>query len=72
MNTNVEQKIFTYIATLEKTNEELLNTLKKCVEVLTGFSSFVPDPHGWQEMLDAFRQTIKVGEKILGEKPTLH
>ena len=72
MSTNVEQKIFTYIVTLEKTNEELLNTLKKCVELLTKLTPSVPDPHGWQEMLDTFQKTIKLGEKIVKRESTLH
>jgi len=71
LSTEVEQKIFTYIITLEKTNEELLNTLKKCVELLTKFTPSAPDPHGWQEMLDTFQETIKVGERIVGRKSTL-
>jgi hypothetical protein len=46
------QKLFEYVAALENTNEELVKTLKKCVEVLTEFKSSVPNPEGWQEMLD--------------------
>jgi hypothetical protein len=65
------KKLFEYIALLEKTSEELVNTLKKCVELLTQFKSSVPDPQGWQEMLNVFEETIKVGERIVGEK-TLH
>jgi hypothetical protein len=38
------QKLFEYIAALENTNEELVKTLKKCVEVLTEFKSSVPNP----------------------------
>ena len=68
---NIEQKIFNYIAALENTNEELLNSLKKCVEVLTQFKSWVPDPYGFQEMLNLFHETIKMGERTIEEK-TLH
>jgi len=67
----LDQKIFNYIALLEKTNEELVKTLKKCVELLTEFKSSVPDPQSWQEMLDVFQETIRVGERIVGGK-TLH
>jgi hypothetical protein len=66
------QKLFEYIALLENANEELVKTLKKCVELLTELKSSVPDPWGWQEMLDVFQETIKVGERVVGEKPTLH
>lgn len=66
------QELFDYIATLEDTNEELVKTLKKCVQLLTEFKPSVPDPKGWQEMLDVFQETIKVGKRIVGKKPTLH
>jgi len=65
------QKLFNYISLLEKTNEELVKTLKKCVELLTEFKSSVPDPQSWQEMLDVFQEAIKVGERIVGGK-TVH
>ena len=71
MSKDPTQKLFEYIAALENTNEEFVKTLKKCVEVLTEFKSSVPNPEGWQEMLDVFQETIKVGERIVGEK-TLH
>lgn len=71
MNEELDQKIFNYIALLEKTNGELVKTLKKCVELLTEFKSSVPDPQSWQEMLDVFQEAIKVGETIVGEE-TLH
>ena len=72
MSQEIEQKIFDYISLLENTNEQLVKTLKKCVELLTEFKSSVPDPKSWQEMLDVFQKTIKVGERIVGKKPTLH
>ncbi len=71
MSKDPAQELFEYIAALENANEELVNTLKKCVEVLTQFKSSVPNPEGWQEMLDIFQKTIKAGERIVGEK-TLH
>ncbi len=63
-----EQKIFNYIAALENTNEELLNTLKKCVEVLTQFKPHIADQQGFQEMLNLFHEAIKVGERTVEEK----
>jgi len=65
------QKLFDYIALLENSNEELFKTLKKCVGLLTEFKTSVPDTKGWQEMLDLFQETIRVGERIVGEK-TIH
>jgi hypothetical protein len=56
---------------LEKTNEELVKTLKRCVELLTQFKSSVPDPQKWQQMLDVFQETIRVAESTV-EKKTIH
>ena len=72
MSEDPTQKLFEYIATLEDTNQELVKTLRKCVELLAQFKSSVPDQKGWQEMLDVFQETIKVGKRIVGKKPTLH
>ena len=72
MSEDPTKKLFEYILLLENTNQELVKTLKKCVELLAQFKSSVPDPKGWQEMLDVFQETIKVGERIVGKKPTLH
>ena len=65
---NIEQTIFNDITALENTNEELLNALKKCVEVLTHFKPHVADQQGYQEMLNLFHETIKVGERTVEEK----
>ena len=65
---NIEQKIFNYITALESTNEELLTALKKCVEVLTQFKPHIADQQGFQEMLNLFHETIKVGERTVEEK----
>lgn len=68
MSKDTTQKVFNYIATLEDTNEELLKTLKYCVAVLTEIKPSAPNPQRWQEMLNTFQETIKVGERIVGEK----
>lgn len=68
MSKDQTQKVLDYIATLEDTNEELLKSLKYCVKILTEIKPSVPDPERWQEMLNTFQETIKVGERIVGEK----
>ena len=68
MSKDPTQKLFYYVILLEKTNKELVKTLKKCVEILTHFKPSVPDPQGWQEMLDVFQETIRGGEKVVGGK----
>ena len=72
MSENPTQKLFEYISLLENVNEQLVNTLKRCIEVLTELKSSVPDPDGWQDMLNTFKEATKVGERITGKKPTLH
>jgi len=72
LSENPTQKLFEYISLLENVNEQLVNTLKRCIELLRELKSSVPDPDGWQDMLNTFRETIKVGERIVGKKPTLH
>ena len=71
MSQDQTEKVLNYIAALEDVNGQLLNSLKKCVEILTEFKDYVPDPDGWQEMLDLFEETIKSGERVIEDK-TLH
>jgi len=52
MDKEAEQKMLEYIVALEKTNVELVKTLKYCVEVLIQFKDILCDPKGWQVMLD--------------------
>ena len=68
MSEDPTQKISHYISTLEDTNEELLKTLKYSVKVLTAIKPSAPNPKRWQEMLDTFQKTIKVGERIVGKR----
>ena len=68
MSKDPTQKVFNYIATLEDFNKELLKSLKYSVKVLTAIKPSAPNPKSWQEMLDTFQETIKVGERIVGEK----
>ena len=72
MNEYPTQKISHYISTLEDINEELLKSLKYSVKVLKAIKPSAPNPQRWQEMLDTFNETIKVGDRIVGKKPTLH
>ena len=68
MSEDSTQKISHYISILEDINEELLKSLKYSVKVLKAIKPSVPNPQRWQEMLDTFNETIKVGERIVGEK----
>jgi hypothetical protein len=68
LENKLNQKVFNYITTLEDTNEELLKSLKYSVAILKKLKAAVPNPKKWQKMLDTFNETIKVGERIVGEK----
>jgi hypothetical protein len=71
MNQDQQQKMFEYIDALEKTNKQLVISLKACVELLTAMQPDVPDQEKWQSMLKEFEKIITVGEKIV-EKKTYH
>jgi hypothetical protein len=65
------QNMLNYVESLESLNDQLLFTLKKCVQVMIPFKELALDPDGWQEMLDVFEATIREGERVALEK-TLH
>ena len=71
MTKDATQKLFEYISLLETVNEQIVYTLKRCIELLTEFTPSVPDQKGWQEMLDMFQEVITVAGKTL-EKKTIH
>jgi hypothetical protein len=68
LETKLNQKVFDYITTLENTNEVLIKTLKYCVAILTEIKLSAHNPKEWQQMLNRFQETIKLGEKIISEK----
>ncbi|MBW1722069.1 MAG: hypothetical protein JRH13_14205 [Deltaproteobacteria bacterium] len=58
------QDLYDYLAELGRTYDELMDTLKLCVELLSGFKPMMPDPERWQAMLDMLEGKIKIGEKM--------
>ena len=68
METELNQKVYDYITTLEKTNEVLIKTLKYCVAILSEIKPSSQDPKEWQQMLNRFQETINLGEKIISDK----
>jgi hypothetical protein len=68
LENKLNQKVYDYITTLEKTNEVLIKTLKYCVAVLAEIKPPAQDPKEWQQMLNRFQETINLGEKIMSEK----
>ena len=68
MENKLNQKVYDYITTLEKTNEVLIKTLKYCVAILAESKPSSQDPKEWQQMLNRFQETINLGEKIVSDK----
>ena len=66
-----DEKMWAYVAALESINHSLLNALSQCVRVMATLKDTVPDPEGWQNMLDTFEDLIKAGEET-SLKKTLH
>jgi len=71
MNQDQQRKMYEYIDALEKTNKQLVISLKLCVELLSTMRPDVPEQEKWQSMLKEFGKIITVGEKIV-EKKTYH
>lgn len=71
MDKEAEQKMLEYMVALEKTNEQLVKSLKLCVEVLTAMQPNVPDQNKWQGMLQEFEKIIAISEKVV-DKKTIH
>jgi len=71
MDKEAEQKMLEYIVALEKTNKQLVTSLKLCVELLSTLQPEVPDQQKWQSMLKEFEKIIEVGEKLV-DKRTFH
>ena len=69
MEDELREKVFDYIATLERTNAELVKTLELCVDALSKFESSAPDREGFQELMDTFHKTIKGAVKTSEQKP---
>ena len=68
MNEPMEQRVIDYLRALEKVNEELINSLRRCIRILTQFKQMVDEPREWQNMLCTFQETIEVAEKTIEEK----
>ena len=71
MDKEAEQKMLEYIVALEKTNKQLVASLKLCLELLSTLQPEVPDQQKWQSMLKEFEKIIEVGEKLV-DKRTFH
>jgi len=52
------QELWDYVHAVEGVNVELVNALKQPIRLLEQFVDSVPDPVGWEKMLDDFRNVL--------------
>jgi hypothetical protein len=69
MDKDLEQKMFNYIDALEQVNEQLLFSLKKCVELLSRLQPTEANQKKWKSMLEDIEGIIRVGERISQQRP---
>ncbi len=69
MEKDHEQKMMNYIDALEQVNEQLLFSLKKCVELLARLQPTEADQKKWKTMLEDIEGIIRVGERISQQRP---
>jgi hypothetical protein len=68
MKKEEEERIVAYVEALEEVNEQLLATLKKCLQMLAHFSPPLEDQDKWQGILDDFEGILKSSERIKMER----
>ena len=72
MNDDSERKkLYAYLEALEGVNQELVNALKRCLQVLAQMEKAVPDRTGGQDILEDISKIIRTGESLY-EKKVIH
>ena len=66
-----EEKLLKYLEALEGVNYQLLNALKRCVELLSQVQPPAPERNRWQGILDDLQGIIQSAEKVYTDK-TVH
>ncbi len=69
MDKDLEEKITNYIDALEKTIDQLVFSLKSCVELISHLKPIEADQEKWKSMLDDLEGIIRVGERISEQNP---
>ena len=64
MTEKEKQEIYDYIAELGKVYDDLVHSLRLCIELLVSFKPLMPDPDAWQDMVDMLEHKIMVGERM--------
>ena len=69
MDKDLEQKMTNYIDALENTIDQLVFSLKSCVELIGHLKPIEPDEEKWKNMMSDLEGIIRVGERITQQKP---
>lgn len=69
MDKDIEQRVITYMDALENTIDQLVFSLKSCVELISHLKPIEPDEKKWKNMLDDLEGIIRVGERISEQNP---
>ncbi len=69
MDKDLEEKITNYIDALEKTIDQLVFSLKSCVELISHLKPIEADQEKWKSMMSDLEGIIRVGERISEQNP---
>lgn len=69
MDKDLEQKMMNYIDALEDTIDQLVFSLKSCVELIGHLKPIEPDEEKWKSMMSDLEGIIRVGERIAERNP---
>lgn len=60
--------LYDHLADLGRMYDDLMDSLRFCVDLLNGFKHVAPDPQEWQEILDRLEKKIMAGERLTRER----
>ena len=69
MDKELEQRMKNYIDALESTIDQLVVSLKSCVELISHLKPIEPDEEKWKNMMSDLKGIIRVGERIAEQNP---
>lgn len=69
MDKELEQNMLNYIDALENTIDQLVFSLKSCVELIGHLKPIEPDEERWKSMMSDLEEIIRVGERITEQNP---
>ena len=69
MDKDLEQRMMNYIDALEETVDQLVFSLKSCVELIRHLKPIEPDEEKWRNLMEDLEGIIRVGERIAEQNP---